>query len=238
MIIIFVYHSISNSNYLYSVSPDKFERQLNYLRKNFQLIKLRDLELFLAEDRSVSNNIAAITFDDGLEDNYTHAFPILKKLNVPATIFIATDFVEKTHINASGFTFRFLNWNQIKEMQESEFVDFQSHSRTHPVLTGLKEEEIHEEFSVSKNEIESQLQKQVNYLAYPKSKYNEQVKKVAEKYFSLAFGGEGIITDFKNIDKLAVPRIVIVNKIPFWKFKVMFKPFYWKLKAIKNKFYK
>lgn len=236
MIIILAYHSISNHKYIYSISPKEFERHLIYLKKKFTLVKLLELENILfgqlsKRDSLANKNLVAVTFDDGLEDNYTQALPILKKLNVPATIFIATDFVGKTYTNASGYTFRFMNWDQIKDTQRSSLVDVQSHTHRHPILTELNDNDIERELVESKVLLETNLGTTVKYLAYPKGKFNDRVKEIAKRHFVLAFGGEGIIDNTTKVDSMSIPRVTVAN-IPFWKFKLIVSPWYWKIKNL------
>jgi len=72
------------------VSEKKFENQLIFLKKNYDLVSLDN---FLNFEKNNAHKIC-ITFDDGYKDNLTHALPILVKLNIPATIYVATKFFE------------------------------------------------------------------------------------------------------------------------------------------------
>lgn len=74
------------------VSPESLTLHLSYLKTHFSLIPLSELVRRLQEGEDVSG-CAVITLDDGWRDNYVYAFPILKKLKVPATIFLASGFI-------------------------------------------------------------------------------------------------------------------------------------------------
>ncbi len=74
-----------------------FEAQLNFLKKYFRVINFSDLEN-VKNGRKLAWNSLIITFDDGYEDNYTEAFQIMRKHNIPWTIFIATDMIGKQEI--------------------------------------------------------------------------------------------------------------------------------------------
>ncbi|MFC1620946.1 polysaccharide deacetylase family protein [Candidatus Omnitrophota bacterium] len=97
---IFTYHRVSgvseNSPYL-AVPSDAFEKHMSFIKDNFKLVSLSEGVEILSKDTS-GGMYAAITFDDGYMDNYVHAFPILKKHRVPATIFLTTDFIGKENL--------------------------------------------------------------------------------------------------------------------------------------------
>ena len=91
---ILMYHRIADNSIdilpYYSqlnVSVKSFEEQIIYLKKNYNIIRVEDIE-------NAPENSVIITFDDGYLDNYTNAYPILKKYDVPATIFVAADAID------------------------------------------------------------------------------------------------------------------------------------------------
>jgi peptidoglycan/xylan/chitin deacetylase (PgdA/CDA1 family) len=73
-----------------SATPQDFERQMEYLAKWFHVVSLKDLTAWLDGHKDLPPYAALITFDDGYLDNYTYAFPILRKYNFPALIFLTT----------------------------------------------------------------------------------------------------------------------------------------------------
>ncbi|MFH1134713.1 MAG: polysaccharide deacetylase family protein [Pseudomonadota bacterium] len=75
------------------VSAPDFEKQMAFLAEHYQVLPLEELAGRLARGRLPHPRLAAVTFDDGWEDNHRHAYPILKRHGLPATIFLTTGFV-------------------------------------------------------------------------------------------------------------------------------------------------
>ena len=75
------------------VTVPTFERQLSFLREHFDIVPFSSLLAVGNEDRPAARPRCVITFDDGWRDNYDLAFPILRQHDLPATIFLTTDFV-------------------------------------------------------------------------------------------------------------------------------------------------
>lgn len=76
------------------VRQSSFEKQLQFLTDNYQVVSLQQmLELIETGQASSNRQYCVITFDDGWRDNYQCAFPLLKKFSVPATIFLTASFV-------------------------------------------------------------------------------------------------------------------------------------------------
>jgi peptidoglycan/xylan/chitin deacetylase (PgdA/CDA1 family) len=70
-----------------------FSKQMNYLKKNYNVISLDVLIGYLKYKKNLPPGSIIITFDDGWRDNYLFAFPLLKKYDLPATIFLSTDYI-------------------------------------------------------------------------------------------------------------------------------------------------
>ncbi|HQH27423.1 MAG TPA: polysaccharide deacetylase family protein [Oligoflexia bacterium] len=78
------------------VTPETFEMQMKYLAEHAQVVPLDDLARDIVQGKTIAPRTVAVTFDDGWVDTYTHAFPILKRYSIPATIFLVTSFIGTT----------------------------------------------------------------------------------------------------------------------------------------------
>lgn len=83
---------------LISASSDSFSRQMDYIKDHFNCISLQDLIDHLNNKLLLPKRPIIITFDDGYRDNYEIAYPILKSRNIPASIFVATDYIGSNKI--------------------------------------------------------------------------------------------------------------------------------------------
>ena len=91
-IVIIYYHKFKSKKpwFLPGISPKVFEKEMKYLKKMFSILSLEELVNCINEKKKLPKRLAIITFDDGYKDNYQYAFPILKKYQIPATLFITT----------------------------------------------------------------------------------------------------------------------------------------------------
>lgn len=142
-----------------SVAPDKFDGQMKYLADNgFNAISFDTLYAFLKGSASVPPKPVIITFDDGYIDFYLNAYPILRKYNLRAVLFVPTGLINQGY---------YMNWNQIREIDSSGLVSFQAHSTTHPNLTAISDADLQHQITQSKKTLEAELGKPVNTFAYP-----------------------------------------------------------------------
>ena len=92
-VLVIMYHRIGAKKDDWSfetLSPQDFERQIDYFCRNFQVLSLDEIAQYIHQEKSLPEKAVVITFDDGYRDNYLHAYPILKKYNVPAIIFLTS----------------------------------------------------------------------------------------------------------------------------------------------------
>ncbi len=96
--LILIYHGVISSSLEFDMWTQlplpNFECQMDYLRQHFKVISLQQLAEGISGN-SVPENAVCLTFDDGFANNYHHAYPVLKKFNLPATIFLATGHVDQ-----------------------------------------------------------------------------------------------------------------------------------------------
>lgn len=78
------------------VPQARFDRQMRFLRRAMTPVPLREVVAAVRERRALPPRAVAVTFDDGYSDNFTAAYPILKKYDIPATVFVSTAFIESS----------------------------------------------------------------------------------------------------------------------------------------------
>jgi len=187
-------------------TPEKmFARQMKYLfEHNYQTIFLRDLINYAEHPVPAKSKKICITFDDGYESVYTHAFPVLQKYNFTAVVFLVADCINKTCLWDKDSE-PILKTEQIKEMAEAG-IDFGSHSFSHRSLTRLDVEELKKEVKQSKKVLEELLGKQIVSFSYPYGAFNETIKRIVRQHYQIAFSTkEGVI----SVRDFALPRIDI-----------------------------
>lgn len=120
----FLYHHIGEAG----VPTDWFEEHLkNIWFLNMKTLTNREMLESLDKHGKLPKNSVALTFDDGYYDNYRHAFPLLKKYKMKATLYLNTAYVE----NEENRAFTYLSWKEIEEMSSSGVFDIQLHSHRH-----------------------------------------------------------------------------------------------------------
>ena len=198
-------------------APQKFERQISYLkRKGFEFYTASEIIRFYLERDEFPPKAIAVTFDDGWKDNYTNAFPILKKYGAKATIFLVPAFIGKRTdaVTADGEGPReHLSENDILEMSRSG-IDFASHSFSHKLFDRTPDEEIEFEVTESKKFIENLTQKECSTFAYPAGFFTAFAKKAIKNAgydaaFSTVYGSDD------NSDVYALNRVEILRRDSF-----------------------
>ena len=167
---ILMYHSISNGSqnvhpyYLTLTSPAVFAEQMRFLHENgCHVIDLMTLVESLNTGEEPPPRSVVLTFDDGLCDFYTHAFPVLQEYKFPATVFLTTGPIDQC---ACFMGCKCLTWEEARELRKYG-VSFGSHTESHPVLSQIAEKELLQEISRSKERIECETGQSVCAFSYP-----------------------------------------------------------------------
>lgn len=215
---ILMYHSVNHNEVFFTVSPDNFKKQIDYLnKKKYNVVSLVSLADYLAK-KDIPAKTIVLTFDDGYKDNYFNVFPLLKKYKFPATIFLSTGFIGKEKKSA-GVLLPMLNWEEIEEMHRSGLVDFQPHTINHLKLTKVSLNEAEREILESRDIVEKNLNKKCHFFAYPYGDCNEGIMEILSKS---GFKGalalrEGLISN--NSDLLSLKRNSIDSSVGFSQFE-------------------
>ncbi|HUS87780.1 MAG TPA: polysaccharide deacetylase family protein, partial [Desulfosporosinus sp.] len=164
---ILYYHSVmqENGNEV-RMPPEQFEAQMDFLKdQGYQSVTLEQLYLAFYKGGGLPAKPFVITLDDGYEDNYSTAFPILKKHGFTATVFMVT-----SYINGEGF----MSWPQLKELVANGW-EIEGHTTSHPYLTKMDSPTVLSELHLSKELLEKELGRPVDFFAYPYGDLNANV---------------------------------------------------------------
>lgn len=202
---ILMYHSVGGNGPL-SVPVRRFERQMAYLARRFDVVPLAAALLPQARLPGARPR-ACLTFDDGLADLHANALPVLERHSLPATFFVTAGYVGGMHPVFYG-TERCMSADRIRDLHARGYA-VGAHTLTHPKLAGLPAESVRTEIAGSKSAIEAIVSAPVTAFAYPKGSYNALVREeTARAGFTAAVTvREGICR--QGDDPLLMPRIAV-----------------------------
>lgn len=187
--LILEYHSIdSRRSDTLSVSQETFRRQIEHLiAHGTRIVPLETIAQRAAGGPAAAGPLeAAITFDDGYRDNYDFAWPVLKDLGVPATIFLTLDYIGTDRPfpwdeNTPASNSRPLTWEMVETMAADGGVTFGSHTHAHPDLSRLSQEAAWEEIHGSRLRLEERLGLPVHAFCYPHSVVTDWARALVDR---------------------------------------------------------
>lgn len=196
------------------ITIEKFEEHMKYLKdKGYKTVTFEDLKNGNYRHRfDKGNKWIVLTFDDGYKDNYTNAFPILKKYGFKSVIYLlGTLKYNKWDVDNPENperVFPLMDDNEILEMQEYG-IEFGGHSMTHSKMSKLEKKVAHEEIKESKSILEKKLGKKMNCFAYPYGDRDSGVRKfVKEEGYEFAVatdsGDISFQEDLYNIRRIGI----------------------------------
>jgi len=205
---ILMYHHISDDarmediqSGVYKVPVKQFNEELACLQQGgYTTVTLDDLVAALYGEATLPMKSVILTFDDGFEDFYTHAYPLLRRYHFRATVYIITQ-----RVGEKGY----MTWDQLQELAASPFITLGAHTRTHKLLPELSPQNIREELAGSRSDLENPLGIKVYHLAYPGGHYNDEVIKLArttgfKTAVTVHFGVKERIDRFYEIPRVAI----------------------------------
>ena len=282
---VLTYHRVANPEQIHpsdprlvSATPEMFARHMQWLAKHYQVIDMSVAVEAIASGSPLPRRAVLITFDDGYPDFLQHAWPVLRKFQLPATLFVPTAFPDQPdsafwwdrlyatvitsteteitdpalgrlplhtrqerehsarilqnhvkslqHTEAMAWiddlcqriasqeivTPGILGWEELKSLSEAG-ITIGAHSRTHPLMTRISSEQVHEEISGSQQDIENRLGKTLPVFCYPAGACNETICNIARDAgillgFSTRLGHNRI----GSCDPLCLRRINITQR--------------------------
>lgn len=197
---VYEFHHVSDHPAV-DLSPRKIDTQrfYDFVERHGPYLSLADILSRKRFDRS-----AAITFDDGLEDVYTVAYPYLKKKGIPFTAFVLS-----AKIGQPGYITR----EQLLEMAADPLVTIGSHGTDHTKLSQADEKKQRVELFESKKQLEAITGLPCTYFAYSFGLYNDTtLRLIAEAGYARACAVKGRPLTARSVgDVYTIPRLSIEN---------------------------
>ena len=202
---ILMYHAVgfqveSDLQGLFSIKPELFASHMEWLAGLGQIQVLS-----LSEGlKDLSRPTVSISFDDGYEDNFKVAAPLLLKQSFPFTVFVTSDSIKK---HKKGF----LTPEDLKEFSSLPGVTIGAHGKSHVPLVKCNEVDLLIELSESKKYLEDLIGKPVITMSYPHGSVDDEVRRAVKKcgYLNAATSFFGINTP--NIDVFSLRRTEITG---------------------------
>ncbi len=158
--------------YNLSVSPERFEEHLIWLRDNdFTAIRMDHLADCLRGLQRCPQKSVVLTFDDGYADAASAALPLLEEYDATATFYIVTGFVGKPG---------YLTWNEVRQLHDSG-MEIGSHSLNHPDLAARDPEVAREEIEQSRKILSRKIGVPVRSFSYPIGSYTPEVAELVRE---------------------------------------------------------
>jgi peptidoglycan/xylan/chitin deacetylase (PgdA/CDA1 family) len=183
--VVLTYHSLDRSGSVISIAPEQFRAQMEFLAaRRIPVVPLGDI-------RNTPGGVA-LTFDDGFDNFYTEAFPVLQALHFPATVFAVSNYCGLPNRWPSQPDIGIPPLNLMSRERLAEIgchgISVAAHTATHPRLSTLPVSQVRDELKRSKAMIEDCTGRPADALAYPYGDSNAAVRRIAAEFFRTAYG--------------------------------------------------
>jgi len=198
-----MYHRFNESKYpSTNIQLDIFKEQLRIIeQENINFVNPKNFYNSLSQNKNERKVL--LTIDDGLSSFYENAWPILRERKIPFILFVNTREVG---------AFNYMNWEQIIELHESNYVEIGNHSHSHEYLVDMSPSQIKDDIEKSIEIFNKKLGTNSKFFSYPFGEYSLKFKNIIKDLgFDYAFGQHsGVIDETKDLWEL--PRFPINEK--------------------------
>src|SRR6056297_580784 len=208
--VILLYHHVSDDTpAATSVSPDTFSTHLDYLAaQGYNVIPLDELVAGLRDSGSLPANAVAITFDDAYSSVFTHALPMLERRGWPFTVFVSTDYIDKSY---GGY----MSWAQLRAL-ETRGGRIGNHSSSHRHLirrmAGESEmawrKRVAADIEHAQSRLQAELAAPLHMHAYPYGEFDEPLEALLEELDYVTFGQQsgpvGPVSELHSLPRFPV----------------------------------
>lgn len=190
--IILTYHSISEGSSPLCTPPAVFSEQMEWLAGHAErVLSLAELVVLLKKKQAVPPKSVVLTFDDGFRDFYQTALPVLRRLRLPATVFVVTAYCGRTNQWPGQPVWceekPLMGWNEIRELAGAG-IEVGFHTRTHPLLLDVDDQALSNEIVIGQTELEAQIGHRAESFCYPYGSWNDRVRNLVKQHFQAACG--------------------------------------------------
>jgi peptidoglycan/xylan/chitin deacetylase (PgdA/CDA1 family) len=163
------------------ISRDRFAEQMSALaRAGYRCVSLGEAAPVLRGQTAAAEKLAVLTFDDGYENFYRHAYPVLQDYKFAATVFVVTREIGGSSRWDAGFETALMDWPQLREVSRGG-IEIASHTVSHPRLATLPLEHARRELVESRRELEERLGIAATSFAYPYGNHDRRIQQLAEE---------------------------------------------------------
>jgi len=191
----------------YTISPDEFRDLVRLLSSEFRPRTLASIVDDIKNGRTPDPRDVLITFDDGYQNNYLHARPILIEHGVPAVFFILPAMLGQYNLwdNPATYIHPHMTPQEVQSLAADGF-EIGSHGLTHHNLIKFGQARIYQELKESRVSLERLLEREISAFSYPFGFYSTMVLQEAEKVYDIAFAIDNSPSDWFKHRLLAVRR--------------------------------
>lgn len=181
---VLMYHSVQDeAEHSGTVTTtESFRQDIKFLSDRYEIVDLPEV-IEPSDEKRV-----ALTFDDGYIDFYEKVLPVLEEFDVPATVYVVTDFLGRSATDDWGHN-HVMTLNQLHELVESDVAWVGNHTRTHPELGTIDDEDtLIEEIVGAKEFLEDELGVGINRFCYPFGSKNTMAERIVREHHEYTVG--------------------------------------------------